>query len=222
MLKSNLLFVEGSLKRQRRINRERHKSIRFNQYAKQQLGTFSTLFLHFFPSLHDYDVKPQCLISCFVEEHKPTTFFFFSWTLIQSYFEFNSGKICQIERDGISASGIFKSDVFVAVAVVVAYQPPIFTRAGVLKSLFFDFSCPSRLFLVLMNSVSGKSTLILNFLRVGIIATAFGRTQIHSKGEIFAASPLSSLKAPYANSPSSLSALSTSEKYQFRFPICWR
>ena len=140
--------------------------------------------------------------------------------MIQSYFEFNSGKICQIERDGISASGIFKSDVFVAVAVVVAYQPPIFTRAGVLKSLFFDFSCPSRLFLVLMNSVSGKSTLILNFLRVGIIATAFGRTQIHSKGEIFAASPLSSLKAPYANSPSSLSALSTSEKYQFRFPIC--
>ena len=161
---------------------------------------------------------------CGGHEHKPTTFFFFSWTLIQSYFEFNSGKICQIERDGISASGIFKSDVFVAVAVVVAYHPPIFTRARVLKSLFFDFSSPSRLFLVPMNSVSGKSTLILNFLRVGIIATAFGRTQIHSKGEIFAASPLSSLKAPYANSPSlsSLSALSTSEKYQFRFPICWR
>ena len=49
------------------------------------------------------------------------------------------------ERGGISASHIFKSDVFVAVVVVVAYQLPIFTRALVFKSLFFDFFSLSRL-----------------------------------------------------------------------------
>ena len=67
MLKSNLLFVEGSLKRQRRINRERHKSIRFNTQNNNPARS-AHFFLHFFPSLHDYDVKPQCLISRFVED----------------------------------------------------------------------------------------------------------------------------------------------------------
>ena len=70
-----------------------------------------------------------------------------------------------------------------------------------------------------MISIPGKFTHILHFKRVGIIATAFGKTQ-NSKGEIFAAVAFVFAKAPYANSPSlsSLSALSTSEKYQFRFP----
>lgn len=70
-----------------------------------------------------------------------------------------------------------------------------------------------------MISIPGKFTHILHFKRVGIIATAFGKTQ-NSKGEIFAAVAFVSAKAPYAHSPSlsSLSALSTSEKYQFRFP----
>lgn len=70
-----------------------------------------------------------------------------------------------------------------------------------------------------MISIPGKFTHILHFKRVGIIATAFGKTQ-NSKGEIFAAFAVVFAKAPYANSSSlsSLSALSTSEKYQFRFP----
>ena len=128
MLKSNLLFVEGSLKRQRRINRERHKSIRFNQYAKQQLGTFSTLFSPFLSvtaRLRRETPVPNFTF-CGGRELKTTTFFLISRTSIQSYFEFNSRKICPIEQDGISASHIFKSDVFVAVAAVVAYKLPTF------------------------------------------------------------------------------------------------
>ena len=162
---------------------------------------------------------------CGGRELKTTTFFLISRTSIQSYFEFNSRKICQIEQDGISASHIFKSDVFVAVAAVVAYKLPtfyrsLFTRARVFKSLFigFFFFLHLVLGLVHMISITGKFTHILHFKRVGIIATAFGKTQ-NSKGEIFAAFAVVFAKAPYANSSSlsSLSALSTSEKYQFRF-----
>ena len=87
---------------------------------------------------------------CGGRELKTTTFFLISRTSIQSYFEFNSRKICQIEQDGISASHIFKSDVFVAVAAVVAYKLPtfyrsLFTRARVFKSLFIGFFSPSSL-----------------------------------------------------------------------------
>ena len=162
---------------------------------------------------------------CGGRELKTTTFFLISRTSIQSYFEFNSRKICPIEQDGISASHIFKSDVFVAVAAVVAYKLPtfyrsLFTRARVFKSLFISFFFLHLVLgLVHMISIPGKFTHILHFKRVGIIATAFGKTQ-NSKGEIFAAVAFVFAKAPYANSPSlsSLSALSTSEKYQFRFP----
>ena len=37
------------------------------------------------PSLHDYNVKVPNLTFCRGREHKTTTFFFFSWTFIQSY-----------------------------------------------------------------------------------------------------------------------------------------
>ena len=140
MLESNLLLlVEGSLKRERRIQRERQKSIRFNTQNNNSARAAQ------------FSVTAQTLVPNFMfsgeHEHKPTTFFFFSWTLIQSFKIQPQKKLptSDNERDGISASHIFKSDVFVAVAVVVAYKLPIFTRAHVFKSLFFDFSSPSRL-----------------------------------------------------------------------------
>ena len=81
------------------------------------------------PSLHDYNVKMPKFTFCPGQEHKTTTFFFSSWTLIQSlriqlqkrFFNIWRGK-----RDGIRAIKFkvtrlhFLSDVFVAVAVVVA------------------------------------------------------------------------------------------------------
>ena len=80
------------------------------------------------PSLHDYNVNLPNFM--FVEEgnKNTTTFFFFSWTLMQS-FRFNSKQIAniwRIKRDEISAIKFeaaqihFLSDVFVAVAVVFA------------------------------------------------------------------------------------------------------
>ena len=149
---------------------------------------------------------------CGGRELKTTTFFFFFWTLIQSFKIQLQKKLPTFDNewDGISACRIFKSDVFVAVAVVAAYQLPIFTRVRVFKValLRFFFSIQTWVW----------SLTFLHFKQVGI--TAFGKTQIHSKGEIFAAAAFAFAKAPYANSPSlsSLSALSTSETYQFRFP----
>ena len=59
------------------------KSKRF-RLAEQQLCTFITPFLYIsLASLHDYDVKMPNFTFCGVREHK-TTFFFFSWTSIQS------------------------------------------------------------------------------------------------------------------------------------------
>ena len=46
------------------------------------------------PSLHDYNVKMPNFTFCRGREPKITIFFFFSWTLIQSF---------RIKRDGISA-----------------------------------------------------------------------------------------------------------------------
>ena len=75
----------------------------------------------------------NCLISRFVEdgEQKTTTFFFFFWTLMQSFrfqLQKNFGNTRRIKRDGISAIKFeatqiqFLSDVFVAVAIVVAWN----------------------------------------------------------------------------------------------------
>ena len=81
------------------------------------------------PSLHDYNVKLPNLTFFRGREQKTTTFFFFSWTLMQSFRILNSKKfanIWRIKRDGISAIKFeaaqihFLNDVFVAVAVVVS------------------------------------------------------------------------------------------------------
>ena len=37
------------------------------------------------PSLHDYNIKVPYFTFCRGREHKTTTFFFFSWTMIQSF-----------------------------------------------------------------------------------------------------------------------------------------
>ena len=46
----------------------------------------------FLLSLHDFDLKVPYFMICWGKKHKITTFFFFSWTLIQSL-EFNSKNI---------------------------------------------------------------------------------------------------------------------------------
>ena len=54
--------------------------------AKQQLCTCITLCCHIsLPSLHDYNVRVPNFTCCLGREHKTTTFFFFSWTLIHSF-----------------------------------------------------------------------------------------------------------------------------------------
>ena len=117
--------------RRRRRQRERQKRNRFRQ-AKQQLCTCITLFCTFL-CCRCTTTTWNCLISRFVEdgEQKTTTFFFFSWTLMQSFrfqLQKNFGNIRRIKRDGISAIKFeaaqiqFLSDVFVAVAIVVAWN----------------------------------------------------------------------------------------------------
>ena len=79
--RSNREFTQ----RRRRRQRERQKRNRFRQ-AKQQLCTCITLFLYIsLPSLHDYNVKLPNFTFCRGREQKTTTFFFFSWTLMQSF-----------------------------------------------------------------------------------------------------------------------------------------
>ena len=75
------------------------------------------------PSFHDYNVKLPNFTFCREREQKKTTFFFFSWTLTQSFRI--QLQIWRIKLDGISAIKFeaaqihFSSDVSVAVAVVV-------------------------------------------------------------------------------------------------------
>ena len=70
----------------RRQQRERQKSNRF-WLEKQQLCTCITLFSGYIclPLLHDYNVKLSNFTFCRGREQKTTTFFFFSWTLKQSF-----------------------------------------------------------------------------------------------------------------------------------------
>ena len=81
--------------------------------------------------MYDYDMKVPNFMFCGGHEHK-TTSFFFSWTLIQSFYNEIPEVFANIwwtERDGIStikfeAARIhFESDVFMKVAVVVAKAP---------------------------------------------------------------------------------------------------
>ena len=76
-------------RRPQRRQRERQKSNRFI-LAKQQLFTCFKHVHHAFPSLHDCDVEMPNFTFCRGREHK-TSFFFFSWTLMQSL-EFNFRK----------------------------------------------------------------------------------------------------------------------------------
>ena len=122
-----------------------------NENGKKAIGLNSgkttTLHVHHaflyisLPSLHDYNVKVPHFTFCQVRELKTTTFFFFSWTLIQSL-EFNSRKnissIWRIKQDGISAIKFeaarihFLRDVFVALAVVVAWLCGLVLLKGML------------------------------------------------------------------------------------------
>ena len=69
--------------RPRQRQRERQKSNRFT-LAKQQLSTCITLVLYLsLPPLRIYNVKVSKFTFCRGREHKTTTFFFFSWTLIR-------------------------------------------------------------------------------------------------------------------------------------------
>ena len=121
---------ELTQRRRRRRQRERQRSNRFRQ-AKQQLCTCITLFCTFL-CRRCTTTTWNCLISRFVEDgEQKTTFFFFSWTLMQSFrfqLQKNFGNIRRIKRDGISAIKFvaaqiqFLSDVFVAVAIVVAWN----------------------------------------------------------------------------------------------------
>ena len=83
-------------------------------------------------SLPDYDVKLLNFTFCGGGEHTTMTFFFFSWTSIQSLriqVHRKIANIWRIERNGISAIKFeaarlhFLSDVFAAAAVVVAKVP---------------------------------------------------------------------------------------------------
>ena len=78
------VVVRRLKQRRRRPQRERQESNRI-RLAKQQLCTCITLLISK-SSLHDYIVKTVCNFTfCGRREHKTTTFFFFSWTSIQSF-----------------------------------------------------------------------------------------------------------------------------------------
>ena len=77
------IFNQELKHRRRRSQRERQTSNRF-RLAEQQLCTWSRFLYISLPSLHDYDVKIPNFTFCGGHEHKTTTFFFYSWTSIQS------------------------------------------------------------------------------------------------------------------------------------------
>ena len=87
-------WVQNRELKQRQRQLEWQKSNRFI-VAKQQLCTCNHAFLYIsLLSLHDYSVKVSNFTFCQGREHKTTTFFFFSWTLIQS-FRIQLQKNCQ-------------------------------------------------------------------------------------------------------------------------------
>ena len=76
-----------------------HLNIRLSKYHIWKATGLTTnchvhhAFLYIYLlSLHDYNVKVPYFMICWGQKHKITTFFFFSWTLIQSL-EFNSKNI---------------------------------------------------------------------------------------------------------------------------------
>ena len=116
--------------RRRRRQRERQKSNWF-RLAKQQLCTCITLLCTFL-SRHCTTTTWKCLISLFVEDVKTKQRLFSPFPELCSLLDLPPEKfvnIWRIERVGISAITFevarihFLSDVFVAVAVVVAEAP---------------------------------------------------------------------------------------------------
>ena len=127
------IFLSGKreLKQRRRWRqRERQKRNRLG-WQNNNSARASRLFLNIsLPSLHDYDVNLPNFTFWQGREHKATTFFFFSWTSIQSLriqLQKKIDNIWRIEWDGISAIKVeaarihcLKSGVFVAAAAFVA------------------------------------------------------------------------------------------------------
>ena len=70
--------------RRRRWQRKRQKSNRF-YISKTTTLLISGFFVHFLAVVHDYNLKVPNFKFCRGREHKTTTTFFFSWTLIQSF-----------------------------------------------------------------------------------------------------------------------------------------
>ena len=64
--------------------RKRQKSNRF-YISKTTTLLISGFFVHFLAIVHDYNLKVPNFKFCRGREHKTTTTFFFSWTLIQSF-----------------------------------------------------------------------------------------------------------------------------------------
>ena len=121
-------------RRRRRRQQELQKGNRF-RLVKQQLCKCITLFCTFLCRLCT-TTRWKCLNSCFVEDRNTRQQLSFSFPeLWHSPLEFNSKTFAnpwRIKRDGTSAIKFeaarihFLSDVFVAVAVVVAVRWPIF------------------------------------------------------------------------------------------------
>ena len=117
--------------KQRRRRRQRERQKRFRS-AKQQLCTYITLFCTFL-SRRCTNTTLKYLISCFVEDGNTRQQLSFSFPeLWNSPLEITSKKLAnlwRIKRDGINtikfeaAQIYFLSDVFVAVAVIVALAP---------------------------------------------------------------------------------------------------
>ena len=74
----------------RAVIRERKQRRRRRQRERQKSKTTTLHVYHPFlyislPSLHDYNIKVRNFTFCRGREHTTTTFFFFSWTVIQSF-----------------------------------------------------------------------------------------------------------------------------------------
>ena len=115
--------------RERRRQRERQKKKAIGLDKQNNFARASRFLYISLSPWHDYNVKLPHFTFCQRREQKTTTFFFFSWTLMQSFriqLEKKFANIWQIKRDGISVIKFeaeqihFLSDIFVVVAVIVA------------------------------------------------------------------------------------------------------
>ena len=90
--------------RQRRRQRKRQQAIGLDWQNNNFARRASLFFVHFFPSLHNYDVKKPIFRIYGGLQHKTTTaFFFFSWPSRIHAAPEKIANIWRIERGGISA-----------------------------------------------------------------------------------------------------------------------